>query len=189
MSFQISLKLPSCCCADTIAQPCHSLHANSKDLQQERTSPKEQTILDTERMPATEGPSLAMAEVRCQQGWRSSLAPGLRHALASLFVELAKSKGWSPNDPDGLLVTLGLAWNEKQQARRTDLPLCWGLKWAAGSSLACSCTPDDSLKCCLPTAPWSWLRNDLSQKHGSCPLIIWSWLSDCLTWGGGRSSK
>lgn len=151
---------------------------------------REQMILVTEMIPAIEGPSLAMAEKWCQQVWRSSLAPGLHHALASLFVELAKSKGWPPNDPDGLLVTLGLASKGQQQAWHPDLPLCWeGLKWATDSSLACSCTPDDCLKCCLPTVPWSWLWNDLSQKKSSCPLIIWSWLSDCLTWGRGRSRK
>lgn len=119
---------------------------------------REQMILVTEMIPAIEGPSLAMAEKWCQQVWRSSLAPGLHHALASLFVELAKSKGWPSNDPDGLLVTLGLASKGQQQAWHPDLPLCWeGLKWATDSSLACSCTPDDCLKCCLPTVPWSWL--------------------------------
>lgn len=119
----------------------------------------------TEMFPAAEGPTLAMAKGWCQQVWRSSLAPDLHHAFASPFVAPAKSKGWSPNDPNGLLVTLGLASNRQQQAQHTDLPLYWeGLKWAAGRSLACSCTPDDSLKCCLPTVPWSWLWNDLSQK-------------------------
>lgn len=96
---------------------------------------KEQMILVTEMIPAIQGPSLAMAEKWCQQVWRSSLAPGLHHALASLFVELAKSKGWPPNDPDGLLVTLGLASNGQQQAWHPELPFCWeGLKWATDST-------------------------------------------------------
>lgn len=127
--------------------------------------------LVTEMIPAPKGPSLAMAKGWCQQVWRSSLAPDLHRASASLLVS-AKSKGWSPNDPDGLLVTLGLASNGQQQAQHTDLPLCWErLKWAAGRSLACSCTPDDSLKCCLPTVPWSWLWNDLSQKKVLVPQL------------------
>lgn len=99
-------------------------------------------ILIAEMIPAIEGPSLARADGWCRWVWRSSLAPSLHHALTSLFVLLAKSMGWSPNDPDGLLVTLRLASNGQQQAQHTDLPLCWeGLKWAAGSSLACSCGP------------------------------------------------
>lgn len=114
--------------------------------------------LVTEMFPAAKGPSLAMAKGWCQQVWRSSLAPDLHPAFPSLFVASVKSQGWSPNDPDGLLVTLGLASNGQQQALHTDLPLYWeGVKWAADRGLASSCTPDDSLKCCLPTVPWSWL--------------------------------